>query len=266
VTGLIYVVIIGLWAAVLIPIWLKRQDQVSEVRSTARFSSAMRSLGDRADSKSDRRVSHNREFTSPRERAKAQAAKRRSMVLAALTSVTAIALIGTVLGFIPAFVAITAGVVLSAFLVITMLTASKREQTPARSSKRAYRELHEVDEVREQRRDQRPLTKAELQKAELDDFANWDPWEEEAPSWDAVPQTLPSYVNSPRATAIPRNIERNGDWSGESMLNLVNRAQEVRDANEAELVRGQVANVSDATTEIPIIRANSTYQARAVNE
>ena len=147
-TGLIYVVIIGLWAAVLIPIWLKRQDQVSEVRSTARFSSAMRSLGDRADSKSDRRVSHNREFTSPRERAKAQAAKRRSMVLAALTSTTAIALIGTVLGFIPALVAITAGVLLSAFLVITMLTASRRDQAPVRSSKRAYRELHEVDEVR----------------------------------------------------------------------------------------------------------------------
>lgn len=265
-TGLIYVVIIGLWAAVLIPIWLKRQDQVSEVRSTARFSSAMRSLGDRADradSKSGRRVSHNREFTSPRDRAKAQAAKRRSMVLAALTSVTAIALIGTVLGFIPAFVAITAGALLSGFLVITMLTASKREQTPARSSKRAYREFHEVDEAGEQRRDQRPLTRAELQKAELDDFANWDPWEEEAPGWDAVPQTLPSYVTSPRATAIPRNIERNGDWSGESMVHMV---QQVRDANEAELVRVQVANVSDATTEIPIIRANSAYQARAVNE
>jgi len=27
-----------------------------------------------------------------------------------------------------------------------------------------------------------------------------------------------------------------------------------------------VASVSDATTEIPIIRANSPYQARAVNE
>lgn len=274
-TGLIYVVIIGLWAAVLIPIWLKRQDQVSEVRSTARFSSAMRSLGDhadradRADSKSDRRVSHNREFTSPRDRARAQAAKRRSMVLAALTSFTAIALIGTVLGFIPAFVAITAGVLLSAFLVTTMLTASKRDQAPARGTsitKRAYREFHEVDEVRESRRDQRPLTRAELQKAELDDFANWDPWEEEAPGWDAVPQTLPSYITSPRATAIPRNIERNGDWSGEAMLNLVNEAQQVRDANEAELVRVQVANVSDATTEIPIIRANSAYQARAVNE
>jgi hypothetical protein len=266
VTGLIYVVIIGLWAAVLIPIWLKRQDQVSEVRSTARFSSAMRSLGDRADSKSGRRVSHNRDFTSPRDRAKAQAAKRRSMVLAGLTSITAIALIGTVLGFIPAFVAITAGVLLSAFLFTTMATASKRDQAPARSSQRAYREFHEVDEVREQGRDQRPLTRAELQKAELDDFANWDPWEEDAPGWDAVPQTLPSYVTSPRATAIPRNIERNADWTGESMLNLVNKAQQVRDTNEAELVRVQVANVSDATTEIPIIRANSAYQARAVNE
>lgn len=274
-TGLIYAVIIGLWAAVLIPIWLKRQDQVSEVRSTARFSSAMKSLGDhadradradRADSKSERRVSHNREFTSPRDRAKIQAAKRRSTVLAALTSITAITLIGTVLGFVPAFVAITAGAFLSVFLVTTMLTASKRDQTPVRTSKRAYREFFEVDEVREQRKDQRLLSRAELQKAELDEFADWDPWQDGVPGWDAVPQSLPSYLTSPRATAIPRNIERNGDWSGESMLDLVNKAQQVRDADEAELARVQVANVSDATTEIPIIRANSTYQARAVNE
>lgn len=260
-TGLIYAVIIGLWAAVLIPIWLKRQDQVSEVRSTARFSSAMRSLGDRADradSQSGRQVRHDRDFTSPRDRARAKAAKRRSMVLAVLTSITAIGLIGTVMGFIPAAVAITAGILLGAFLVTTMLTASKRDQAPVRSSsatKRAYREFHEVEEVRESRKEQRPLTRAELQRAELDEFANWDPWEEETPGWDAVPQTLPSYITSPRATAIPRNIERNGDWSGESMLDLVNKAQQDR-----------VANVSDATAEIPIIRANSSYQARAVNE
>lgn len=46
-TGVIYVVIIALWAAVLIPIWLRRHDQISEVRSTARFSSAMKTLGGR---------------------------------------------------------------------------------------------------------------------------------------------------------------------------------------------------------------------------
>lgn len=43
-TGLIYVVIIALWAAVLIPMWLRRQDQSSEVRSTTQFTAAMQSL------------------------------------------------------------------------------------------------------------------------------------------------------------------------------------------------------------------------------
>ncbi len=43
-TGLIYVVIIALWAAVLIPMWLRRQDQSSEVRSTTQFTVAMQSL------------------------------------------------------------------------------------------------------------------------------------------------------------------------------------------------------------------------------
>jgi len=168
-----------------------------------------------------------------------------------------LALIGTVLGFIPAFVPIGAGVLLAAFLVTTMLTASKRDQAPVRKSARAYREFHEVESPREVVDYERPLTRAELQKAELDDFANWDPWdEEETPGWDAVPQTLPSYVNAPRATAVPRNIERNGDWSGESMVDMVAQS---RAAQHNDLVREPVNNVSDATTEIPIIRANSSY-------
>ena len=184
------------------------------------------------------------------------------MVLAALTSITALALIGTVLGLIPAAAAIASGSLLAAFLVATMFTASKRGQRPAQTRTRSYRELHEVDEGRDTRREQRPLTRAELQKAELDEFANWDPWEEE-PGWEAVPSTLPSYVSAPRATAVPRNIERTGDWSGEAMVNMV---QQVRDSQSGDLVRESVTNVSDVTTEIPIIRANSAYQARAVNE
>ena len=38
-----------------------------------------------------------------------------------------------------------------------------------------------------------------------------------------------------------------------------------RAAQHNDLVREPVNNVSDATTEIPIIRANSSYQARAAN-
>ena len=47
---------------------------------------------------------------------------------------------------------------------------------------------------------------------------------------------------------------------------MVNMVQQVRDSQGGNLVREPVANVSDSTTEIPIIRANSAYQARAVNE
>ncbi|MDE0975121.1 MAG: hypothetical protein OSA11_08550 [Candidatus Nanopelagicales bacterium] len=265
-TGVIYAVIIGLWAAVLIPIWLKRQDQVSEVRSTARFSSAMRSLGDRADSQqshSARAVAHEREFVSPRDRARNQSAKRRSVVLATLTSVTALALIGTALGLISAVAAITSGLLLGAFLVAILLTTSKRGQRPAQIRTRSYREIHEVDESGDTRRQQRPPSRADLQRAEIEEFANWNPWDEEEPGWDAEPSTLPSYISAPRATAVPRNIERTGDWSGESMVNIV---QQERNSRSEDLVREPVANVSDSTAEIPIIRANVTYQARAVNE
>ena len=265
-TGLIYAVIIGLWAAVLIPIWLKRQDQVSEVRSTARFSSAMRSLGDRADSQqnqSARAVAHEREFVSPRDRARNQSAKRRSVVLATLTSVTALALIGTALGLISAVAAITSGLLLGSFLVAILLTTSKRGQRPAQIRTRSYRELHEVDERGDTRRQQRPPSRADLQRAEIEEFAKWNPWDEEEPGWDAEPSTLPNYVSAPRATAVPRNIERTGDWSGESMVNIV---QQERNSRSKDLVRDPVANVSDSTAEIPIIRANVTYQARAVNE
>jgi hypothetical protein len=185
------------------------------------------------------------------------------VVLATLTSITALALIGTALGLISAVAAIASGLLLGTFLVASMFTASKRGQRPAQNRTRSYRELHEVDESGDTRRQQRPPSRADLQRAELDEFANWNPWDEEEPGWDAEPSTLPSYVSAPRATSVPRNIERAGDWSGESMVNIV---QQVRDSQSEDLVREPVANVSDATTEIPIIRANAPYQARAVNE
>jgi hypothetical protein len=49
VTGLIYIAIIALWAAVLIPMWLRRHDQISEVRSTARFENSMARLATAGD-------------------------------------------------------------------------------------------------------------------------------------------------------------------------------------------------------------------------
>ncbi|MGC5411059.1 hypothetical protein ACPXCX_46340, partial [Streptomyces sp. DT225] len=47
-SGLIYAVIVGAWAAYLVPMWLRRQDELNEERPTERFSTAIRLLSGRA--------------------------------------------------------------------------------------------------------------------------------------------------------------------------------------------------------------------------
>ena len=160
-TGLIYLVIIALWAAVLIPMWLRRHDQISEVRSTARFSSAMRSLGSHeqptfamempgipaysmsspandpfeeaplARSTSSSRTS---QADQRREEAHRQAATRRAIVLGILTGVVLVTLIAAFLGFAPKWAPILAALPAIAFVVATALTASER--TSARPAAR----------------------------------------------------------------------------------------------------------------------------------
>jgi hypothetical protein len=262
---LIYAAIIALWAAVLIPIWLKRHDQVSEVRSTARFSSAMKSLGSR-ESSNNRNENHGGTYM-PRSQASAIASKRRAMVLALLTGLLFISLVGTLFAAVPMAVTIVFATLLGAFVLASALTASSRSRS-AVSPRLEEREYFEADvEIEESAPPVRMSARerAISQKSELDAFAEWDPWEEDDSSWDAVPQTLPKYVSSPRATAVPRNIERNGDWSGEAMVEAARGMR--RPAMRADdLVRNPIANSAADTAEIPIIRANAPYQARAVNE
>ncbi|WP_258396475.1 gephyrin-like molybdotransferase receptor GlpR [Streptomyces sp. Amel2xB2] len=47
-SGLIYAVIVGAWAAYLVPMWLRRQDELNESRPTERFSTAIRLLSGKA--------------------------------------------------------------------------------------------------------------------------------------------------------------------------------------------------------------------------
>ena len=55
-SGLIYATIVVLWAAVLVPMWLRRHDDVTESRSVDRFQGAMRTLSRRAPAGDQREV------------------------------------------------------------------------------------------------------------------------------------------------------------------------------------------------------------------
>ncbi|MEU6993194.1 gephyrin-like molybdotransferase receptor GlpR [Streptomyces sp. NPDC046465] len=64
-SGLIYAVIVGAWAAYLVPMWLRRQDELNEARPTERFSTAIRLLSGRAGM--ERRYAKDLQTRSPEE-------------------------------------------------------------------------------------------------------------------------------------------------------------------------------------------------------
>jgi hypothetical protein len=229
VTGLIYLVIIALWAAVLIPMWLRRHDQISEVRSTARFSSAMKSLSRVDDPKVD----------LTRQQATYLAARRRATVLATLIGVVLMSLLGGFAGASPKWLPILLASVLAAYLVAAAMTAPARAASSRRGAETS----------------RRGVDAAAAPRSAADDFETWDAWEDEDDSWAAVPATIPTYVTAARATAVARPIDHaaGGVWSGSAMVDAAN---EMRDAKRAVDARSE-------TAEIPIVQAPASRVASA---
>jgi hypothetical protein len=294
-------VIIALWAAVLIPIWLRRHDQISEVRSTARFSSAMKSLGKNEKSgRSARRGSSSGRPTSPAQEA---AAKRRAVVMGILSAALAVVLGLAVVGLVPRWAPIVLAVVVLTYVIAASMTSSRRSAGVDRRSmadeesleygideyddeyddefesefEDDYREVAYADRVADvaypRSRGTRPTSKrvrdAQMVAA-MDDFLSWDPWEGEQSEegWSAVPTTLPTYVNAPRATRVRRPIERDRDWSGQAMVEVARTMRRPRitvddledDRYELRSTPHDVA-LSEDTAELPSLGYEETRRA-----
>lgn len=283
-TGLIYVVIIALWAAVLIPMWLRRHDQISEVRSTARFSSAMKTLSGQgqpqyamdlpyamdspylmqADSSPRTRSTRpevpmrpttdmRREGMDPayeRELARQQAATRRAAVLGVLTLALLAALVLAVLSIVPRWVPFAAALPLVAFVLAAAMTASGR--SAARPARRAGTARGRRTERPARDRAAEPVDAGPVAPAAAeDDWETWNAWDDDD-AWDAVPTTLPTYVTAPRASAVPRGIDRSrpGEWTGEAM---VETAQSMRSRPRADSLSRPPVAASDDTAELPAV-------------
>ena len=98
----------------------------------------------------------------------------------------------------------------------------------------------------------------------------WDPWEGErnGEEWSAVPTTLPTYVDAPRATRVRRPIERDRDWSGEAMVEVARTMRRPRitvddledDRYELRSTPRDVASSED-TAELPSLGYEETRRA-----
>ena len=120
-TGLIYVAIVALWAAVLLPMWLRRHDD-DQARRIERHRVAMGTLARIADHA---------------ERAETSATRRRRLILCATATLGALATAAWVAGFLPGLATVAAWVPFLAFLPAAVLAGRRALQ---RNAERALEE------------------------------------------------------------------------------------------------------------------------------
>lgn len=176
-----------------------------------------------------------------RELVRRAAATRRAIVLGSLTAVLLVSLILAMVGVLPRWLPILAALPVVAFVLATAMTASARS-APARRSAPAPAP-----------RRQTPASAPASPAAVEDDWENWNAWDDDEESWDAVPTTLPTYVSAPRASAVPREIDRShpGEWTGQAMVDAA-RAMRSRPQEPAMSSAGPVDHGAE-TTEIPVV-------------
>ena len=132
-SGVIYAVIVVLWAAVLVPMWLRRHDEVTESRSVDRFQGAMRTLsrrqpgGDRREVLVPRRNATRAVPDGAAEQltAAAQAAVRRRRTVLALAALTVLLGVLGAFKLVPLWTALLPFVLLLAFLARVSIGARR---------------------------------------------------------------------------------------------------------------------------------------------
>ncbi|MCX6422733.1 MAG: hypothetical protein NT180_10245 [Actinobacteria bacterium] len=234
-TGLIYVAIIALWAAVLIPIWLRRHES-DEIKAVDRFDGAMTALrGIRRGSRGAIETEVSVKGAGRTEHPVSTAAARRRKVLVVLAAVFVVAVISWILGWLPIWAPLVVVALFAAFVFLarkqvvaeTRATRTSRKARPTNSTRAAYDEDYKgAPPPRSRRREERVYADidAEYTQAHEEELARprrRDPLRPTG-SWEAMPQNLPTYVDAPSASAVPRRIDRvTGAWDSQAMLDQV---------------------------------------------
>jgi hypothetical protein len=215
-SGLILLVIVGAWLAVLVPMALRGHESASSLSSVDRFSDAMRVLSRREGSRSV--VMPRRPLGAPR--TTATVADRRRRTLLVLLGTTLISLGLALLG-VPLMLGlhVLCDVLLAGFVVHLRRQALLKAQRQARERRRAAA-------VPAQRRrpprvsgipDRMPRRPDPLTISLPAPAARYDEATVVADdSWEPVPVPPPTYVGKPKAPSRPPRVldlTKPGEWS-----------------------------------------------------
>ncbi|HEX6935336.1 MAG TPA: hypothetical protein VF227_02330 [Actinomycetes bacterium] len=237
-SGLIYAVIIVMWAAYFIPRWLRRHEELSESRSVERFDQAMRILSRKEPTPDKRYVvmpprpeprrSVPAQRSSRRRAAHSSATVRRRRVLAGLLLATLVTTLVTPLSPVPWWGALVAlGATICYLVHLRMQARSNRFVSRTRQAvrKRSRSRIMRFDAVerlmavRRELAEERAAEERRWQEAEeaerLVREAEEKRRREAEAGWSPVPVPLPTYVTKPvaprRGPAI--DLTNPGAWS-----------------------------------------------------
>ena len=237
-SGLIYALLIGMWAVYFIPRWLRRHEELSESRSIERFDRAMRILS-RKDPTPDRRYvvmpprpaeaarpaqSTGRTVRADRRapvggRRASSVAVRRRRVLAGLLLATVLVAATSPLTPVPWWGALVGVAAVLGYLVHCRLQARTRHQVDrtraavrqrSRSRLMRFDAIERLMTVRRELAEERAAEQRRWEEAEAAERAVREEEErrraEVEAGWSPVPVPLPTYVSKPvaprRAAAI----------------------------------------------------------------
>ena len=294
-SGLLYAAIIGMWAVVLVPMWLRRHDEAQESKSADRFARAMGTLR-RGDAGSSVGASH-REVLMPRRPSSvratqvvvtgprgtvppaAAAAERRRRVLGVLVLLLLLWVTLALLHTVPRWTAVVPVVLVGGFLVVarrqtSLATDLKRRQARRVTLAEAAREADArygagQGQARRGGRSMAPSPVAEPRPAERTAEASQH-LRASGDSWHAVPTTLPTYVTAPRATKIPRVIDLTtpGSWTGAAMVEQARETLAIEPVAEGEMLVGtfEIAVPRDPAVRAGVMVEPSTYSDRFVED
>lgn len=213
-SGLIYLIIIGMWVAYFLPRWI-RQHETQSGRETERYKSAMKIVASTPN------------FPDPvNQEEKLKTLRKRRLVLASLSLVLAITVGGILLNYIPA----VGGLIPVTALAIYIINV-RRQVVTAHIKKRRLEALASITAV-EIKVD--PTARIDLserpKRASESILEQWVPLrerelsssitiirDESERSWSPVAVPRPTYATAPKAITPKRTIDLTtpGKWSAE---------------------------------------------------
>ena len=241
-TGLLYLIVIVMWAVVLVPIWLKSHDQ-------AQVEKGLREEGELSNKW---RWQH-REPMSPRQ----LAFVRRRRVLMGLLTALVVSIVAAAAGAISAFW-IAAPVLLTAGFAVAAAKSGVTTQRPVRRvTKPAPHVARTQPAVPVHRTEAVALTPAVTESKR---------------TWMPIETPMPSYVNAAKATSYNRVLDSDKPWTGQDMIEQVEllRSQRAERMKEAQKRLEEARAIAMEKARKAALAAQISYpevaEKRAVNE